>query len=442
MNYLLKIVRGAQAGAEIALAEGSVTFGSSDACDIVLADASLPAEAFVLETSDAGVSLKELPDGEAKTLDLYTLFTFGNSSFAVGENGVAWPEVKEPAPAAAEPAADGSGETPLPPEGGSQLVATADEASSPPGEGRASARQSSEAQDSPPRRRRGLGCLFVLLLVVLFFAVGYFLALRYGRFWEKSFGESGVSPAVATSCDPPAEGGTPSQGESSASLADWAAEHGVAVSDRDGETVLAGNFTNRTERLVFAQDAYARDRNLVLDLSDDETLKAGVEEVLFALSEGRVKLETATNRVVKLVGRARSRMELLQTVAAICTDVNRVRVVDDTAVVCDDGQRTKVPTRYQAISPQAVRHHPFVVPAAAPAAAPAVPLAPLPAAKPSPSEPNCPVAGIILMPYPCLVMRDGTRAAVGAFVGEFKVEKIEADKVTLKRGEETVTWKP
>ena len=88
MNYLLKIVQGPHAGAEIALVEGSVTFGSSDACDIVLADSSLPAEAFALETSDAGVSLKELPDGEARALDLYTLFTFGNSSFAVGENGV------------------------------------------------------------------------------------------------------------------------------------------------------------------------------------------------------------------------------------------------------------------------------------------------------------------------------------------------------------------
>ena len=38
MSYLLKILKGANAGAEIALAEGAVTFGSGDACDIVLAD--------------------------------------------------------------------------------------------------------------------------------------------------------------------------------------------------------------------------------------------------------------------------------------------------------------------------------------------------------------------------------------------------------------------
>ena len=394
MNYLLKIVQGPQAGAEIALVEGVATFGSSDACDIVLADSSLSPEAFAIEVSETGVALKELPDGEAKAIDLYTTFAFGNSSFAVGEDGAVWPELKAPAP-----------EQPSPSAGGSQLAAAADESPS-PGGAPAPAQPSSEAPPaseaataSPPApRRRGIGCLFALLLVILFFAVGYFLALR----------------------------AAPSPGETAPSLADWAAKHGVAVSERDGETVLSGNFTNRTERLFFAQDAYARDQDLALDLSDDETLKAGVEEVLFAQSEGRIKLETATNRVVKLVGRARSREELLQTVAAICMDVNRVRVVDDTAVVCDDGLRTKGPTRYQALSPQAARHHPFATPAA----------------KPGMPEPKCPVAGVILMPYPCLVMRDGTRAAEGSLVGEFKVEKIEADKVTLKRGEETVIWKP
>ena len=419
MNYLLKIVQGANAGAEIALAEGVVTFGSSDSCDIVLSDSSLPAEAFALETSAAGVSLKELPDGEAKNVEPYTLFTFGNSTFAIGENGAAWPELKSPA---SPPSADGSGETPPSPEGGEQLVATADETSPSPEGGERLSRSESGA----PPRRRVFGCLLALLLGVIFFAVGYILALRYGRFWESSTGGSGVSPAVAQESDPPTGGVSPSQDESAASLAAWAAQHGLSVAEKDGETVLAGNFAKRADRLNFAQDAYARDCNLVLDLSDDETLKSGVEEVLFVLTEGRIKLETATNRVVKLAGSAHSREELLNTVAAICTDVNRVRVVDDTAVVCKDGQKTAAPTRYQAISSQAARKHPFVTPAA----------------KPGLPAPKCPVAGVILMPYPCLVLRDGSRVAVGSVVEGFKVEKIEADKVTLKRGEETVIWKP
>ena len=406
MNYLLKIVQGPHAGAEIALVEGSVTFGSSDACDIVLADSSLPAEAFALEASDAGVTLKALPDGEARALDLYTLFTFGNSSFAVGENGVPWPELKAPPP-------------PPPPE---------PPAEAPDAETESPAPQPAPAPEAPSPaakpQRRGLGCIPTLVLALLLFFAGFFVCHYLTWYWPDSpvFGRPDAAPAREAS---PAQSAVePAAPEKS--LADWAAEHGVAVSERDGETVLAGNFTNRTERLLFAQDAYARDQDLSLDLSDDETLRAGVEEVLFAQSEGRVKLATATNRVVKLVGRARSREELLQTVAAICTDVNRVRVVDDTAVVCDDGLRTKGPTRYQALSAQAARHHPFATPVA----------------KPGMPEPKCPVAGVILMPYPCLVLRDGSRAAEGSMVGDFKVEKIEADKVTLKRGEETVTWKP
>ena len=344
-----------------------------------------------------------MPDGEAKSVELYTLFTFGSSSFAVGENGAAWPELKTPAPTPApEPPSDSPEPPPAPP---------------PP---------TPEPPPPPAPRHRMTGSLFALALVILFFVIGYFLALRYGRFWESSTGGSGVSPTVATSCDPPAGGDSPSQDESSPPLAAWAAERGLSVSEKDGETVLSGNFAKRTDRLDFAQDAYARDETLKLDLSDDETLKSGVEEVLFALTEGRVKLEVATNRVVKLGGRASSREELLHTVAAICTDVNRVRVVDDTAVVCGDGLKTDVPTRYQPLSEQAERKHPFAAPAA----------------KQGAPVPQCPVAGVILMPYPCLLLRDGSRATEGASVGDFKVEKIEADKVTLKRGEETVIWKP
>ena len=419
MNYLLKIVQGANAGAEIALAEGTVTFGSADSCDIVLADSSMAAEAFAIETTDSGVSLKELPDGEAKKIDLYTLFSFGNSSFAVGENGAAWPELKspEPPPPPEQPAADtdtdGSDSTP---------PSSSDTPPSTDGEPRPGTEEPRPTEGKRSSRRSCLGCLLVLLLLLVFFAIGYFLALRYGRVWESV-------PFVREELDTPAaEKDTPAaEGEPSAdTLAAWAATNGVAVSEKDGETVLYGNFAKRADRLNFAQDAYERDANLILDLSDDETLKAGVEEVLFVITEGRTKLEVATNRVVKLTGRARSRDELLHTVAAICTDVNRVRVVDDTAVVCDDGKRTESPTRYQALSTQAARKHPFVTPAP----------------KPGMPEPKCPVAGVILMPYPCLVLRDGSRAAEGSMVGEFKVEKIEADKVTLKRGEETVTWKP
>ena len=58
MKFLLKIVQGPNAGAEIALVEGvRVTLGSADSCDIVLADPTLPAEACAIEASADSVAL-------------------------------------------------------------------------------------------------------------------------------------------------------------------------------------------------------------------------------------------------------------------------------------------------------------------------------------------------------------------------------------------------
>ncbi|MBO4287639.1 MAG: hypothetical protein J5985_05685, partial [Kiritimatiellae bacterium] len=108
MKFILKILQGANAGAEIALAEGSVTFGTSDQCDIVLADSALAGEAFALETTADGVSFRALPDGEAKRLELYRPVTEGGTTFAVGVDGEPW---REPPPPA-EPEAGPAPETP------------------------------------------------------------------------------------------------------------------------------------------------------------------------------------------------------------------------------------------------------------------------------------------------------------------------------------------
>ena len=61
MNFLLKIVEGPNKGAEVALVEGvDITLGKSDACDIVLADATLGDEPLKLAVASDSVTL----DGE------------------------------------------------------------------------------------------------------------------------------------------------------------------------------------------------------------------------------------------------------------------------------------------------------------------------------------------------------------------------------------------
>ena len=103
MKFLLKIVQGPNAGAEIALVEGvRVTLGSADSCDIVLADPTLPAEACAIEASADAVVLT--PSGaEPETLEPLRVRSFGSTALAVGPADAPWGPLNWEAPAAAEP---------------------------------------------------------------------------------------------------------------------------------------------------------------------------------------------------------------------------------------------------------------------------------------------------------------------------------------------------
>ena len=70
------------------------------------------------------------------------------------------------------------------------------------------------------------------------------------------------------------------------------------------------------------------------------------------------------------------------------------------------------------------------------------PLAPRPSS-PARQAPRLPLCGVVLQPYPCLVLQNGQRLAVGAEVGGYKIERIARDRITLRRGEEEpLEWTP
>ncbi len=401
MKFLLKILRGANAGAEIELAEGAVLFGSADSCDIVLADAAVPPEAFVLETSDTGVTCKILPDGEARKVDLYTLQSVAGTSFAVGEAGAPWHEIREPAPA--KPDEEKPAE---------ERPAEEKPAEEPPAPAQTPNRQPEEPQ---PKRGRTGGCLLMLLCFVVGFVLAVVLYALFGAetlasqeggwrsAWENLSRKWRKSPARTV-----VEKNIPSL----PTLEEWAEKNGLTVEEKDGVKTISGNFAKRSEKLDAVEMAYRLAPQAVVDISDDETLRSGVEAVLFTITENRIELRDASNRKVVLAGKAKSKDELLHTVAALCTDVNHVRIVDDTAVVCEDGARTVEPTVYR------------------------------PVAEDKKKDPEFPVTGIITTPYPCLLLKDGSRASVGAMIGKYRVDKIEPEQVTLTDGEEKIVWKP
>ncbi len=431
MGFLLKIVEGPMKGAEIALVEGlRVSVGSGDDCDIVLADGSLPARAFELDVTATAVTL--VRGDETQTLTPFEIVDVGTTAFAVGPAEGAWNlarVTKEPAADAtgaksgsgAASAKPGSGETGAKPgePAADATGARPDSAGVKPGEAEASGNASE-------RRRRG--CLFAAFLVILFL---FLLAGLLFLFWPRV---RAACPAAETARVAVVEQSRFAwnwarglcraawpRGASAApvvvpgpSLAEIAAQHGLTLTERDGAPLLAGNLTRRTERLAIRSLALADDPNVRFDLTDDESLKAAANELLFVVTEGALKAVAASNRVVTLSGRIPTAAALTKAVRALAADVKGIERLETAAVA---------------------------VGGVAPAAADEAEAKPLRRTA-KPSSPDYPIAGILTAPYPCVVLRNGTRLTEGASLGTARLVRIAADRLTLKDGGATVEWRP
>ena len=449
MSFILKIVEGPMRGAEVALTEGlRVSVGSGDDCDVVIADGSLPPRAFELDVAADAVTL--VKGEEPQVLEAFAPFSVGTTTFAVGPADAPWPEglaerareerarEGEPAadatgakPGAGEPAADATGARPGAARGETSGKGEARAGEKGEGENAGATGAKPGAKGSCARRVRG-GLFGCLLGAAIFFIILLLLAAALYYFW----------PKIAASC-PAAEKGRVVLVEKSRaawnwaadlcaslkakcvkvppvvvpgpSLAEIAAQYGLALSEKDGAPLLVGNLKRRTERLAIRSLALADDPSVRFDLTDDETLRASADELLFVVTEGSLKAVAASNRVVTVEGRVATVAALEKAVRALSADVKGLERLD-TAKVTVGGP---VPTAQgETAAPAAKRR----------------------AAKAS--SPDYPIAGILTAPYPCVVLRNGLRLTEGASIGSALLVKIEADKLTLKDGGATIEWKP
>ena len=394
MKFLLKIVQGPNAGAEIALVEGvRVTLGSADSCDIVLADPTLPAEACAIEASADAVVLT--PSGaEPETLEPLRVRSFGSTALAVGPADSPWGPLIWEAPAAAEPPA-GAGEEAR---AESEPPRAADtESAAKPADEAAATPAAKDSEDKPRRSSaRRLGGLVLLLLLLLLLAA--WLLARRGA------GSEGPAPS-----------GPAAAAEDAAAIA---ARYGLTLVETNGTTLARGDFPTRAERLEATAQLYEAQPGIALDLADGETLLVSSSDLLQAATDGALKVAKITNRVAVLSGHAPDPAYLDAALKALRTDVPRLSGTDTAAV--------SVATPVAPATPL-----PLAAPALAPRAAPA------------PQAPRLPLCGILLQPYPCLVLQNGQRLVVGAEVGGFKIERIARDRITLRRGkEEPLEWTP
>ena len=413
MNFLLKIVEGPNKGAEIALVEGVVvTLGKGDDCDIVLADATLPAEPVSIEATQSGVTVGGEP---LETLHVKTL---GATSFAVGPanapwGDLVWPKAEAEEGAAADDRREGDADS-----SGAPRAA----ASEPP---------PSDPAGAAEKERRGgcLGCVVVLALLVAVAAVLAFLFRDKAKpHAERLWGWTTNAVAGAGMSRAGSGGDSPSAAAAAHTLSDVIASHGLSTTNRNARMVLVGNFATRAERLVATAEAYAASPGVELDFCDDESLKTAAEDTLALLSEERLRVDAATNRVVVLSGAAR---QLRRALGALMADVPKMASVDVSGVVVA-GVEPGGAVGEAVLERADDRRDETPVPGFSR-------LTPIAAAAPAPSLPVC---GILTTPYPCLVLRSGARVLEGAAIGGSVVMKIEADAVTVTNAAGRFVWRP
>ena len=402
MSFILKIVEGPNRGAEIALVEGvAVTLGKGDECDIVLADSTLPEEPLSIEATGDAVTV----NGEQ--LEQFAVKTLGATSIAVGPadapwGELKWPEKKELGGEAVRQL--GGEETAQPP--AEPTIQTPDH-------------PTTEPPNHPTKRRHGcLGCLVVVvLLVLLLAALAWLFRATVRPYAEKALAYARESLHLG--------GGTGGEGIGAAlpmTLSEVASNYGLELEENDGQAKLSGNLKTRAERLRATAEAYEARPGVDLDLSDDESFKAAADCALFTITEGAIKVVAATNRVLSIAGTSSSPFALKRILESLNTDLPKLRNVDATGVAYgivpgdeeidnDDGEMLIGLSHAKRRAAKA-------------------------------KDPSLPVCGILTTPYPCLVMRDGSRVLEGAALGGNVIVKIEADAVTVTNATGRFTWKP
>ncbi len=408
MNLILKIVEGPNKGAEIALVEGvSVTLGKSDSCDIVLADPTLPETPVSLEPTADGVTIGGEP------LVPFHVKTIGATSLAAGPADAPWEPLVWPKEEQEE----------------RQEQRTEKEGAEPaPGVSPSTSEEGAKTADSTPKKRRHVGCFGCLaaaiLLLLVFAALAWIFRAdpRVGQARNKLAGLCGATTSDG-SCTTGASGTNGGDAVPAVDISAVAAKYGLSFETVGDIAKISGNFKTRRERLAATAEAYAVQPGVELDLSDDESLRTSSEDAIFTLTEGALKVVSATNRVVALSGTSPSPIALKKTLEALNADLPKLKNVDVSGVTFDgtggsgltyDSEQEGMPA---SSSLRSMARRPAAVPA-------------------------LPVCGILTTPYPCLVMKDGARILEGATIGDSVILKIEADSVTLTNSTGRVTWKP
>ena len=453
MPKLLKILTGPQEGAELELDAGiALRMGTDDSCDIAIVDAMAPAQALevVLEGDDVFVTAAAerifagdaaLPVGEKTTLPDYTILTIGSTRCAIGDADKPWPPLRW------IPLDVLLAEKPEAKEEEKPQEQTPEQTEEAP-----LSREQVEKLDelqSKQRAKRSRGFAIISwLLLILICAAGMWFTGRY--VWKIA---------------------APKEKEEAKDIAENA--HKTRLERLPKES--SQTFVKLVEEAVKYFPENAKLSNLVKwkdpEMTDDETLARSVKELVWGLTEGRLQLVSLKDRVARLMGMTNSEEEWNTIVDNIRHDVPRLASVESDVVYADvmaaklrealaktgfqDVRVEILPGELQFVGYAPKESRPkessqtFVklVEEAVKYFPENAKLSNLVKWKDSktaiegeePVEPKArqlPITGIVVHPYPCVILADGQRLGPGSQVGGYTIDEISLTEVSLSRNEE------
>ncbi len=407
MSFLLKIVQGPNAGAEIALVVGStVSFGRGEECDIILTDSALEDKAFDLEVTNERVMML-FPSGKQARMEPFHVRTVGTTSLVMGPAEGAWRDIVWEKRGTAEPAA-----------------AHADDEAN-------AADEKADVAESEVKEKKGCLSKFILLLFLLLLLTMIGCVVAWYFFPDKvsqiTGGRSDKAVAVCSpyfkKCYTVVSGWLKSEEAKRAekealvpaeTLADIVGEYNLQTnSTASGGVQIKGDFKTRVDRLRATARIYRVQPGAELDFADKESLTVAIENLLALVTENRMKLTSLEGRTAKLSGVVSSEQDLRRTLEALSRDVPKLVRADCSGVSAlgISGPVKESPAK-KSVEAKA------------------------------PSQPVLPIVGILTLPYPCLVLQNGSRIMEGARFGGWTVTKIAPDSVELMGPTGKFTWRP
>ena len=292
MKWIFKVIQGQHKGAELALPAGCCfTAGRAAACDLVLLDATLPAEAFTLECTEKerfltplmeGVLLgaQPLAKGVRVPLPLYTIVSAGMTQFCLGEAGKPWPMLRTM------------------------------RRKRPPG-----APHTFRSRAWFAGRSLGLLALKTAGVLALLLAgaviAGRLLVQESGNL-EQTLEQMRVRSAQ-----------TPET---------LAAHYRLHLVHTAEQCHLSGNVSTRALRDEIRARLFAIAPDATAEITDDETLHAAAETVIQLMEEPHLGIAAATNRTLVLCGKASSSGALDETVALLRSELPYLQRIETAAV--------------------------------------------------------------------------------------------------------------